>query len=163
MLERYNPILNAIRDLSPTAHIAGGAVRDTLLERPIKDIDLFLDNSATDEAAKLMRKAGADRLAALRMALDLVRRGGTVSIVGVYGAMTDPMPMMTMFDKQVQLRMGQANVRRWVDDILPLLVDDDPLGVDTFATHHVPLSEASAAYSMFQTKSDGAIKVVFNP
>ena len=114
-------------------------------------------------AAKLMRKAGADRLAALRMALDLVRRGGTVSVVGVYGAMTDPMPMMTMFDKQIQLRMGQANVRRWVDDILPLLVDDDPLGVDTFATHHVPLSDASAAYSMFQTKSHGAIKVVFNP
>lgn len=114
-------------------------------------------------SAKLMRKAGADRLAALHMALDLVRRGGTVSVVGVYGAMTDPMPMMTMFDKQIQLRMGQANVRRWVDDIMPLLVDDDPLGVDSFATHHVPLSEAPAAYAMFQAKSDGAIKVVFKP
>ena len=114
-------------------------------------------------AEKLMRKTGADRLAALHMAFDLVRRGGTVSIVGVYGAMTDPMPMMTMFDKQVHVRMGQANVRRWVDDIMALLVDDDPLGVDTFATHHVPLSEAPAAYEMFQSKSDGAIKVVFNP
>jgi threonine dehydrogenase-like Zn-dependent dehydrogenase len=71
--------------------------------------------------------------------------------------------MMTMFDKQIQLRMGQANVRRWVDDILPLLVDDDPLGVDTFATHHVPLGDAPEAYKMFQTKSDGAIKVVFQP
>jgi threonine dehydrogenase-like Zn-dependent dehydrogenase len=114
-------------------------------------------------AEKLMRRTGSDRLAALHMAFDLVRRGGTVSVSGVYGAMTDPMPMMTMFDKQIQLRMGQANVRRWVDDILPLLVDEDPLGVDTFATHHVPLSEAPSAYSMFQTKSDGAIKVVFNP
>jgi len=114
-------------------------------------------------AAKLMRKTGADRLAALHLALDLVRRGGTVSIVGVYGAMMDPMPMMTMFDKQIQVRMGQANVRRWVDDIMPLLVDDDPLGVDAFATHHMPMSNAPAAYSMFQTKSDGAIKVVFNP
>ncbi len=114
-------------------------------------------------SAKLMRKAGADRLAALHLAVDLVRRGGTVSVAGVYGGMTDPMPMMTMFDKQIQLRMGRANVRRWVDDIMPLLVDDDPLGVDTFATHHVPLSEAPAAYSMFQTKSDGAIKVVFKP
>ena len=114
-------------------------------------------------AEKLMRKTGADRLAALHMAFDLVRRGGTASIVGVYGAMTDPMPMMTMFDKQVHVRMGQANVRRWVDDIMALLVDDDPLGVDTFATHHVPLSEAPAAYEMFQSKSDGAIKVVFNP
>ena len=114
-------------------------------------------------AEKLMRKTGADRLAALHMAFDLVRRVGTASIVGVYGAMTDPMPMMTMFDKQVHVRMGQANVRRWVDDIMALLVDDDPLGVDTFATHHVPLSGAPAAYEMFQSKSDGAIKVVLNP
>jgi threonine dehydrogenase-like Zn-dependent dehydrogenase len=110
-----------------------------------------------------MKTAGVDRLAALRIAFELVRRGGTVSVVGVYGGMTDPMPMMTMFDKQIQLRMGRANVRRWVDDIVPLLVDDDPLDVDTFATHHLPLTEAPAAYSMFQKKADGALKVVFNP
>jgi threonine dehydrogenase-like Zn-dependent dehydrogenase len=55
-------------------------------------------------------------------------------------------------------------VRRWVDDILPLLSDgDDPLGVDTFATHHLPLDEAPAAYEMFQKKEDGAFKVVFQP
>ena len=114
-------------------------------------------------AARLMKKAGVDRLAALRLAIDLVRRGGTVSLAGVYGGMTDPMPMMTMFDKQIQIRMGQANVRRWVDDILPLLVDDDPLGVDTFATHHLPLAEAPDAYAMFQKKTDGAVKVVFTP
>jgi threonine dehydrogenase-like Zn-dependent dehydrogenase len=114
-------------------------------------------------AAKLMKKGGVDRLAALHMAIDLVRRGGTISLVGVYGGMTDPMPMMTLFDKQVQIRMGQANVRRWVDDILPLLDDDDPLGVETFATHHMPLDEAPDAYAMFQKKQDGAVKVVFNP
>jgi threonine dehydrogenase-like Zn-dependent dehydrogenase len=92
-----------------------------------------------------------------------VRRGGTISLIGVYGGMTDPLPMMTLFDKQVTIRMGQANVRRWVDDILPLLTDDDPLGVDTFATHHMPLSEASESYEMFQKKRDGAVKVVFRP
>ena len=114
-------------------------------------------------AEKLMKKAGVDRLAALHMAFELVRRGGTVSIIGVYGAMTDPFPMMTLLDKQVQIRMGQANVRRWVDDILPLLGDDDPLGVDSFATHHVSLENAASAYEMFQKKQDGAIKVVFTP
>ena len=114
-------------------------------------------------AEKLMLKAGVDRLAALRLAIELVRRGGTISVLGLYGGMTDPIPMMTLFDKQVQVRMGQANVRRWVDDILPLLIDDDPLGVDTFATHHLRLDEAPDAYEMFQKKSDGAIKVVFNP
>jgi threonine dehydrogenase-like Zn-dependent dehydrogenase len=111
---------------------------------------------------RLMKKAGVDRLAALHLAIELVRRGGTISLIGVYGGMTDPMPMMTLFDKQIQIRMGQANARRWVDDILPLLGDDDPLGVDTFATHHLPLTAASDAYSMFQKKQDGAVKILFN-
>jgi threonine dehydrogenase-like Zn-dependent dehydrogenase len=112
---------------------------------------------------RLMLKAGVDRLAALNMAFELVRRGGTISVIGVYGGMTDPLPMMKLFDKQVAIRMGQANVRNWVDDILPLLTDDDPLGVESFATHHLPLEEASSAYAMFQEKRDGAIKVVFRP
>jgi threonine dehydrogenase-like Zn-dependent dehydrogenase len=110
-----------------------------------------------------MERAGVDRLSALHLAIELVRRGGTISLFGVYGGMADPLPMLTLFDKQVQLRMGQANVKRWVPDILPLLVDDDPLGVDGFATHHLPLAEASAAYQMFQEKKDGAVKVVFHP
>lgn len=115
-------------------------------------------------AAKLMQRAGVDRLTALHLAIDLVRRGGTISIIGVYGGMADPMPMLTLFDKQIQVRMGQANVRRWVDDILPLLSgEDDPLGVDDFATHRLPLEEAGDAYSMFQKKEDGAIKVLFQP
>jgi threonine dehydrogenase-like Zn-dependent dehydrogenase len=115
-------------------------------------------------ARKMIEKAGIDRLAALHLAIELVRRGGTVSLSGVYGGQADPMPMMTLFDKQVQLRMGQANVRRWVDDILPLVTgDDDPLGVEGFATHHVPLADAARAYEMFQKKEDGAVKVVFTP
>ncbi|WP_431963795.1 zinc-dependent alcohol dehydrogenase [Actinacidiphila sp. bgisy160] len=114
-------------------------------------------------AAKLMQTAGVDRLGALYLAIELVRRGGTISITGVYGGMTDPLPMLTMFDKQIQLRMGQANVRRWTDEILPLLTDEDPLGVDGFATHHVPLEQAPQAYDMFQKKADGAIKVLMIP
>jgi len=115
-------------------------------------------------ARKAIETAGVDRLAALHLALDLVRRGGTVSLSGVYGGAVDPMNLMQMFDKQLTLRMGQANVRRWVDDILPLLAgDEDPLGVEGFATHHVPLADAPAAYDMFQSKEDGAFKVVFKP
>jgi threonine dehydrogenase-like Zn-dependent dehydrogenase len=111
----------------------------------------------------MMQRVGVDRLAALHMAIDIVRRGGTISLSGVYGGMTDPMPMLTLFDKQVQVRMGQANVRRWVDVILPLLSDSDPLGVDDFATHRLPLEEAPRAYEMFQKKQDGAIKVLLQP
>jgi threonine dehydrogenase-like Zn-dependent dehydrogenase len=110
-----------------------------------------------------MRKAGVDRMAALLLAVDVVRRGGTISLVGVYGGMADPLPMLKIFDKQIQLRMGQANVRRWSDQILPLLTDDDPLHVDTFATHHLPLSEGPAAYETFQKKADGAVKMLLHP
>jgi threonine dehydrogenase-like Zn-dependent dehydrogenase len=120
----------------------------------------FMPNALTE---RLMLKAGVDRLAALHTAIELVRRGGTISIIGVYGGMTDPIPMMTLFDKQITLRMGQANVRRWVDDIMPLLTDEDPLGVDGFATHHLPLSQANEAYEMFEARRDGAVKVVFHP
>ncbi|HTT95414.1 MAG TPA: zinc-dependent alcohol dehydrogenase [Solirubrobacterales bacterium] len=114
-------------------------------------------------ARKLMETGGIDRLSALDLALELVRRGGTVSLSGVYGGTADPLPMLNVFDKQIQLRMGQANVKRWVDDILPLLGDDDPLGVDDFATHRLPLAEAPRAYEMFQKKEDGAVKVVLEP
>lgn len=114
-------------------------------------------------ARPAMDTMSVDRLAALHTAIDIVRRGGTISIIGVYGGTVDPMPMRTLFDKQIQLRMGQANVKRWAEDILPLLDDSDPLGVDSFATHRMPLSAAPQAYQMFQAKQDGAVKVVLDP
>jgi len=114
-------------------------------------------------AEKVMEKAGIDRLHAFHLAIDIVRRGGTISLIGVYGGMADPLPMLTIFDKQIQLRMGQANVKRWVDDIMPLLMDGDPLGVEGFATHKVPLEEAPRAYEIFQKKEDGAVKVLLQP
>ncbi|HEY3691820.1 MAG TPA: zinc-dependent alcohol dehydrogenase [Pseudonocardiaceae bacterium] len=114
-------------------------------------------------AAPLMQQAGVDRLNALYTAIDIVRRGGTISVIGVYGGMTDPLPMLTIFDKQIQLRMGQANVRRWVPDIMPLLTDGDPLGVEGFATHKLPLAQAPQAYEIFQKKQDGAIKILLQP
>src|SRR5215207_5254681 len=111
----------------------------------------------------LMKKAGLDRLAALYTAIETVRRGGTVSLSGVYGGMADPLPMMSLFDKQIQLRMGQANVKRWIPDIMPFLTDEDPLGVDEFATHRLPLGQAPEAYDMFQRKADGAVKIMLKP
>jgi threonine dehydrogenase-like Zn-dependent dehydrogenase len=115
-------------------------------------------------ARKVMETAGIDRLSVISMAIEIVRRGGTVSLSGVYGGTADPINMLQAFDKQITLRMGQANVKRWIDDIMPLVAgDDDPLGVESFATHHVPLDEAPEAYEMFQKKEDGAFKVVFRP
>lgn len=114
-------------------------------------------------AAKMMEKAGIDRLHALYSAIDIVRRGGTISVIGVYGGMTDPLPMLTLFDKQIQLRMGQANVLQWVPEIMPLLLDGDPLGVDGFASHHLALEQGPDAYARFQKKRDGFVKVLLRP
>ncbi|KAB1940851.1 glutathione-dependent formaldehyde dehydrogenase [Micromonospora sp. ALFpr18c] len=115
-------------------------------------------------AAVMTDKAGMDRLSVLHAAVKAVRRGGTVSISGVYGGEVDPMPLMEMFDRGIQLRMGQCHVRRWTDEILPLLSgDDDPLGVEDLRTHRVPLARAPEAYEMFQKKEDGCIKVVLAP
>lgn len=152
---------------------AGGRGPDSVLEavgmeahgNPVAETAAKMVGLLPDALARpLMKNAGIERLDALHTAIDAVRRGGTVSVSGVYGGQLDPMPMMTMFDKQIQLRMGQANVRRWTDDILPLLLDDeDPLGTEGFATHRVPLSEAPEAYAHFRAKEEGMVKVVFTP
>lgn len=115
-------------------------------------------------AQKAMETAGTDRLSALHGAIDAVRRGGTVSLSGVYGGMASPMPLMEMFDKQLSLRMGQCNVKRWMDDLIPLVEDPaDPLGVMDLTTHRAGLDEAPSLYEKFQKKEDGCIKVVFTP
>jgi threonine dehydrogenase-like Zn-dependent dehydrogenase len=115
-------------------------------------------------AQQVMQKAGVDRLSAVHTAIELVRRGGTISLSGVYGGAASPMPLIQMFDKQINLRMGQANVKRWVDEIMPLLTEGgDPLGVDDFATHHLPLEEAAHGYDIFQKKQDGAFKILLQP
>ncbi|MFI7649569.1 zinc-dependent alcohol dehydrogenase [Micromonospora sp. NPDC049460] len=122
-----------------------------------------LGKLAQTAAGLLPDKVGVDRLVVLKAALRAVRRGGTVSVSGVYGGEVDPMPLMEMFDRGIQVRMGQCHVRRWTDEIIPLLSDDDPLGVADLRTHRVPLARAPQAYEMFQKKQDGCVKVVLAP
>jgi threonine dehydrogenase-like Zn-dependent dehydrogenase len=118
-----------------------------------------------DPAARaVIERAGVDRMAALTQSIETVCRGGTISIIGVYGGTADPLNMLQLFDKGVTLAMGQAHVKRWIDDLLPLLSgDDDPLGVDDLCTHRLPLEEAPHGYEIFKHKQDGAIKVVLQP
>jgi threonine dehydrogenase-like Zn-dependent dehydrogenase len=111
----------------------------------------------------LAERVGVDRLSALLTAIDAVRRAGTLSIIGVYGGAADPLPMMDIFDKGLTIRQGQAHVKRWIGDILPLLTDDDPLGTSDLATHKLPLESAPQGYEIFQRKEDGAIKVLLEP
>jgi threonine dehydrogenase-like Zn-dependent dehydrogenase len=115
-------------------------------------------------ARPLTDKMAIDRLAALRDAIKATRRGGTLSISGVYGGEVDPLPMMELFDRGLQVRMGQCHVRRWTQDIMnDVISDSDPLGLETLATHRPPLAEAPKAYDTFQKKQDGCVKVVLKP
>jgi len=118
-----------------------------------------------DAMAKPMAdKMALDRLGALRTAVKSVRRGGTVSVSGVYGGEADPMPMMEMFDRGITMRMGQCHVKRWIDDIMPAVLDEaDPLGTLDMTTHHLPLDQAPHGYEIFQKKQDDCIKVVLHP
>jgi threonine dehydrogenase-like Zn-dependent dehydrogenase len=153
--------------------LTGGRGADSVIEAVGMEAHGSPFQSAAMKAAGLLpdalaRKAtetfGIDRMAALRTAFDAVRRAGTISIIGVYGGVADPFPMMDLFDKGVTLRMGQAHVKRWVDDLMPLLTGDaDPLGVDDLVTHRLPLEDAPRAYEMFKNKADGCIKVVLKP
>ena len=133
---------------SPVSEAAAGVV--ARLPRPM--------------AAALSQSVGVDRLAALESAFGAVRRGGTVSVAGVYGGAVDPINLMQLFDRQVTIRMGQANVRRWTDELYELLFqDDDVFGTESLPSHHLPLSEGPDAYRKFQRKEDGYVKVVLRP
>src|SRR6478735_2463345 len=166
LLEHEDDLGDAIREVTdgrgPDAVI--DAVGMEAHGSPLAKLALQVTSALPDVIAEPMaRKYGIDQLAAVYSAIDIVRRGGTISLIGVYGGAADPLPLMTLFDKQIQLRMGQANVKKWIPDLMPLLTDDDPLGVDTFATHRLPLSSAPDAYETFQKKQDGMVKVVLKP
>ena len=132
---------------------------------PVGQLAQKLSGFLPDAAARpMIERAGVDRMSALLGCFESVRRGGTVSISGVYGGAIDPIPMMQLFDKGLQIRMGQAHVKRWIDDLMPLVSDDsDPLGTEDFTTHRLPLAQAPEAYEAFQKKEDGIFKVVFEP
>jgi threonine dehydrogenase-like Zn-dependent dehydrogenase len=166
-LEDHDDLPGAVRELTdgrgPIAVI--DAVGMEAHGAPIGKLAHRLAGMLPDAVAQqLVQTAGIDRLSALHMAIELVQRGGTVSLSGVYGGAASPMPLIQMFDKQINVRMGQANVKCWIDDILPLLTgEQDPLGVDDYATHHLPLEQAPHAYEIFQKKEEGAFKILLKP
>jgi threonine dehydrogenase-like Zn-dependent dehydrogenase len=166
-LDEHEDIAESIRELTD------GRGTDSVIDavgmeahgNPVVDVTQRLVGMLPDRAAQaVMERAGVDRLQALQQSVETVCRGGTISIIGVYGGTADPINMLQLFDKGVKLAMGQAHVRRWVDDLMPLVLDEgDPLGVEDLCTHRLPLEEAPHGYEIFKEKVDGAIKVVLQP
>jgi threonine dehydrogenase-like Zn-dependent dehydrogenase len=145
-------------------------VRDVILDLTDgRGVDAAIDAVGMEAGGSLVgsilqtTKLQLDRATALRESMSAVRRGGTLSLSGVYAGPIQAFPLGDLFDMQVQVRMGQANVRQWVDAIMPLLTDEDPLGVEDLKTHEMPLEDAPLGYEIFQKKQDGAIKVVLKP
>lgn len=166
-LDATDDVPGAILDLTG-GRGADGTVDAVGMEshgNPVAEKAITAAGLLPDAVAKpVIDKLAIDRLAALTAAIKSVRRGGTVSVSGVYGGEVDPMPLMEMFDRGITMRLGQCHVKQWTDDIVKVLEqDEDVLGTESLATHHLPLAEAPEAYSMFQKKQDGCIKVVLTP
>ena len=151
------------RDVKDAAEAIADLTRGSLCHAAIDAVGMEASGSLLDSVLQAT-KVQPDKLAALHSALAAVRRGGTISIAGVYKGPFPMFPLGDLFDKQITLRMGQVNVKRWVDDLLPLLADDaDPLGLDDLVTHRMPFEQAPYAYEIFQKKMDGCVKVVLEP
>ena len=145
-------------DATAVRELSGGRGVDAAIDA----VGMEASGSKLDSVLQATR-VQLDRAEALRSCMGSIRRGGTLSISGVYVGLEQNFPLGDLFDKQLQVRMGQANVKRWIPEILPLLGDDDPLGTEDLATHLLPLDEAPRGYEIFQKKEDGAIKVVLQP
>jgi threonine dehydrogenase-like Zn-dependent dehydrogenase len=157
-------------DVQTVDYSAVDSVRDVILNLTDgRGVDSAIDAVGMEAGGSLVgsilqsTKLQLDRATALRECMSAIRRGGTLSISGVYAGPIQAFPLGDLFDMQIQLRMGQANVWQWVQDIVPLLNDDDPLGVEDLKTHQMPLQDAPLGYEIFQKKQDGAIKIVLKP
>jgi threonine dehydrogenase-like Zn-dependent dehydrogenase len=114
------------------------------------------------DTIKTAAMTATDRLSVLRQAIHACRKGGTVSIPGVYGGFLDKVPLGAAFNKGLTLRMGQTHVQRY----LPLLLERIERGeIDPsfVITHRLRLQEAPKAYQTFRDKQDDCIKVVMKP
>jgi threonine dehydrogenase-like Zn-dependent dehydrogenase len=99
---------------------------------------------------------------ALRLCISAARRGGTVTVVGVYGMSYDNFPVGQIFDKALKLRFGQAPVQKDIDELISW-VEERKIRLDDIITHRLPLSEAAHAYEIFCNKKDDCVKVVLRP
>jgi len=117
---------------------------------------------AINDTVKQKTRLGTDRPHVLRQAIQACRKGGTVSIPGVYGGFLDKVPFGAAFAKGLTFRMGQTHVHRYLRPLLERIErgDIDPSFV---ITHHMSLDEAPHGYDIFKHKEDGCIKVVLKP
>jgi threonine dehydrogenase-like Zn-dependent dehydrogenase len=134
-------------------------------DRCIDAVGLEAHGTSLDAVYDRVKQAvllATDRLHALRQAIHCCRKGGTVSIPGVYGGFVDKMPLGAAFGKGLRLAMGQTHVHRYMQPLLDRLQGNgfDPAYI---ISHRLPLDDAAEGYRMFHAKEDNCTKVVLQP
>lgn len=137
--------------------MTGGRGADVVVDA----VGMEADRTLFDKAAQFVHLE-AGTLNALKMAVRAVRRGGVVSVVGVYGTTYDNFPWGQIFDKGLRLVGGQAPVHKYIDELLGL-VRDKKVFLDDIISHRLPLDKISEAYHIFNNKEDKCMKVVLKP
>ena len=127
----------------------------------IDAVGMEAHHGTLDAIANVVR-AQVGYIDVVKSALSAVRRGGTVSVVGVYGTTYDNFPLGQAFDKGVRIVMGQATVHRYIDDLMGL-VASGKVRLDDVMSHQLPLADAAKAYEIFNEKKDDCVKVVLKP
>lgn len=114
------------------------------------------------EKAKAVWNAEKGTMKVIDWCTQAVRRGGIVSVVGVYGSPYDNFPIHRIFDKGLIMKFGQAPVQKYIDHLFEI-VRDGKVVLDDIITHKIPLSDATNGYDMFKNKVDDCVKVVLKP
>lgn len=124
-------------------------------------VGMEADRSLLDKAAQLVHLE-AGTLNAFKMCVRAVRRGGVISVVGVYGTTYDNFPLGQIFDKGIKLMTGQAPVQAHFDHLMTL-VREKKVILDDIITHKLPLEKIAEAYQIFNNKEDNCMKVILKP
>lgn len=114
------------------------------------------------DRAQTAVKLETERPVALREAIMACKAAGTVSVPGVYGGLSNMIPMGALMNKGLTLRTGQTHVKRWADDLLRR-IDEGEIDTTFLITHTAPLSDGPELYKTFRDKRDGCVKVVLKP
>ncbi|WP_373488567.1 zinc-dependent alcohol dehydrogenase [Blastomonas sp.] len=148
-------ILEALKQMT------GGVGPDAVIDAVGMEAHGFaLDNVA--DTIKQKVGMGQDRAHVLRQAIMACRKGGRVSVPGVYGGKTDLFPMGALMQKGLQLRTGQTHVQRYTGELLEM-IEQDEIDPSFLISHHLPLEEAATGYRNFRDNQDEWIKVVLQP
>jgi threonine dehydrogenase-like Zn-dependent dehydrogenase len=141
--------------------MSGGIGVDAVIDSVGMEAHGFAIDNMLD-IAKQKIGIGADRTSALKQAIMAVRKGGKVSIPGVYGGMTDKFPTGAIMEKGLQIRTGQTHVQKYLKDLLAK-IEDGTLDTTFLISHRLPLEQAADGYKNFKQQQDTWTKVVLKP